>query len=90
VRQGGFVFRSAGDVVGHHDAVRFTTYMVPAAGGPVAWTGFVFLQLGTDGRIRCDISSRTHPPPRCRREPIQGPGQWWRSFCGAARTATPI
>lgn len=54
VQQGGFVFRTAGDAVGHHDAIRFTTYMVPAAGGEVAWTGAIFVQLDADGRIRHD------------------------------------
>ncbi|WET82444.1 nuclear transport factor 2 family protein [Amycolatopsis sp. QT-25] len=52
VEQGGFVFRAAGDTVGHHDAIRFTTYMVPASGGEIAWTGFIFVRLDEDGRIR--------------------------------------
>ncbi|WP_369023136.1 nuclear transport factor 2 family protein [Nocardia cyriacigeorgica] len=51
VEHGGFVFRAAGDAVGHHGAVRFTTYMVPALGGDIAWTGFVFVQLDETGRI---------------------------------------
>lgn len=62
VRQGGFVFRAAGDAVGHHDAIRFTTYMVPAGGGEVAWTGSVFVQLDADGRIRRDYQFGNPPP----------------------------
>ncbi|MER6947558.1 nuclear transport factor 2 family protein [Nonomuraea sp. NPDC000554] len=63
VRQGGFVFRAAGDAVGHHDAVRFTTYMVPAAGGDIAWTGFVFARLDDDGRILQDYQFGDPPLP---------------------------
>lgn len=54
VDKGGFVFRSAGDAVGHNGAITFTTYMVPAAGGDVAWTGRVVVHLAPDGRIRHD------------------------------------
>lgn len=54
VARGGFVFRAAGDAVGHHDVFRFTTYMVPARGGDVAWTGCVVVHLGEDGLIRQD------------------------------------
>jgi ketosteroid isomerase-like protein len=61
VRQGGFAFRSAADAVGHHNAVRFTTFMVPAAGGEVAWTGSVFAELDVDGRIRHDFQF-SNPP----------------------------
>ncbi|ANZ14792.1 ketosteroid isomerase-like protein [Streptomyces noursei ATCC 11455] len=50
----GFVFRYAGDAVGHHDAIRFTTYMLPAAGGEIAWTGFVVVRLDDEGRILSD------------------------------------
>lgn len=63
VAQGGFVFRNAGDTVGHHDTVRFTTYMEPASGGEIAWVGFVFIKLGTDGRIDCDYQFANPPPP---------------------------
>ncbi|WP_240690725.1 MULTISPECIES: nuclear transport factor 2 family protein [unclassified Amycolatopsis] len=59
----GFVFRPAGDAVGHHGTVRFSTYMVPAAGGEVAWTGFVVLELGEDGRIRRDCQFAEPPRP---------------------------
>ncbi|RKT82398.1 Ketosteroid isomerase-related protein [Saccharopolyspora antimicrobica] len=54
VEQGGFVFRAAGDAVGHHDAIRFTTYMAPTRGGEIAWTGFVFVRLDEDGLILQD------------------------------------
>ncbi|MGW4396837.1 nuclear transport factor 2 family protein [Amycolatopsis nivea] len=59
----GFVFRSAGDAVGHHGMVRFSTCMVPAAGGEVAWTGFVVAELGADGRIRRDCQFTEPPRP---------------------------
>ncbi|MFD4862237.1 nuclear transport factor 2 family protein [Streptomyces atratus] len=52
VRDAGFVFRSAGDATGHHDMITFTTYMVPAAGGGIAWTGRTVLTLGENGLIR--------------------------------------
>ncbi|MGH8921812.1 MAG: nuclear transport factor 2 family protein [Actinomycetes bacterium] len=61
VQQGGFVFRSAGDAVGHHNAIRFSTYMVPAAGGDVIWTGAVFVRLDADGRIRHDYQFGNPP-----------------------------
>jgi ketosteroid isomerase-like protein len=54
VAPGGFVFVSAEDVVTHHDAVTFTTHMVPATGGAPVWSGTVFVLLGPDGRIRRD------------------------------------
>ncbi|SDH90964.1 Ketosteroid isomerase-related protein [Sinosporangium album] len=54
VRDGGQRFRAAGDAVGHHGAVRFTTFMEPAAGGDITWTGTVFARLGADGLIRSD------------------------------------
>ena len=61
VQQGGFVFRTAGDAVGHHNAIRFTTYMVPAAGGQVTWTGSVFVRLDSDRRIRHDYQFGNPP-----------------------------
>lgn len=64
VARGGFVFRSAGDAVGHHGMVRFTTQMVPAAGGEAAWTGFVVAELGEDGLIRRDCQFAEPPLPR--------------------------
>ncbi|MFF4415648.1 nuclear transport factor 2 family protein [Streptosporangium sp. NPDC001559] len=62
VRDGGFVFRSANDTTGHHDAVRFTTHMIPAGGGDIAWTGFVFVILGEDGLIRYDYRFTVETP----------------------------
>ncbi|MEV4605062.1 nuclear transport factor 2 family protein [Amycolatopsis sp. NPDC049253] len=52
VRDAGFVFRSANDATGHHDTVTFTTHMIPAAGGDIAWSGRIFLTLGENGLIR--------------------------------------
>ncbi|MFG1853605.1 nuclear transport factor 2 family protein [Actinomadura geliboluensis] len=63
MKQGGFTFRAAEDAVGHHGAVRFTTYMTPAAGGELAWTGFVFARLGDDGRIQQDYQFGNPPLP---------------------------
>lgn len=63
VARAGFVFRSAGDAVGHHGMVRFTTQMVPAGGGEVAWTGFVVAELGEDGLIRRDCQFAEPPRP---------------------------
>ncbi|MDQ7805174.1 nuclear transport factor 2 family protein [Amycolatopsis sp. A133] len=54
VATGAFVFTAADDVVTHHDAVTFTTHMVPAAGGASVWSGTVLLLLDQDGRIRRD------------------------------------
>ncbi|GAA1967234.1 nuclear transport factor 2 family protein [Amycolatopsis minnesotensis] len=51
VRDGGFVFRAAGDAAGHHDSIHFTTHMLPAGGGELAWTGSIFVKLGEDGLI---------------------------------------
>ncbi|MES9507712.1 nuclear transport factor 2 family protein [Streptomyces sp. NPDC000609] len=52
VRDAGFAFRPAGDATGHHDTITFTTFMAPAAGGGIAWTGRTVLTLGEDGLIR--------------------------------------
>lgn len=54
VEGGGFVFQLSSDVVARHGAITFTTVMVPAAGGEIAWTGSVFVLLGPDGRIQRD------------------------------------
>ncbi|MGW5645509.1 nuclear transport factor 2 family protein [Saccharopolyspora sp. NPDC003752] len=54
VRDAGFAFRAAGDASGHHDIITFTTHMVPAGGGDIAWTGRAVVVLGPDGRIRSD------------------------------------
>lgn len=62
VRSGGFVFRSANDATGHHDTVAFTTYMIPAIGGDIAWTGRVFAALDENGLIRYDHQFTVEPP----------------------------
>jgi hypothetical protein len=54
VDDGGFVFEVGDEVNGHHDAAVFTTRMVPATGGDVAWSGIIVLILDEDGRIRRD------------------------------------
>jgi ketosteroid isomerase-like protein len=62
VRDAGFVFRSAGDATGHHDTVTFTTHMLPAAGGTIAWTGRIFLILGENGLIRHEYQYAMETP----------------------------
>ncbi|GAA1705445.1 nuclear transport factor 2 family protein [Fodinicola feengrottensis] len=66
VAGGGFVFRVAADVMAHHDAVTFTTQMVPAGGGDIAWSGSIFLLLDENGRIRRDyqFAPIVHPAVR--------------------------
>lgn len=59
VREGGFVFCAAGDAVSHHDAIHFTTHMLPAGGGEIAWTGSIFVKLGEDGLIVEDYQFAT-------------------------------
>jgi len=54
VKKEGFVFRLSSDVVGHHDALKFTWEMVPAGGGEVAASGTIFFLLSDDRRIRLD------------------------------------
>lgn len=54
VATGEFAFVAVGEVVSHHDAVTFTTHMVPAKGGFPVWSGTVFVLLDQDGRIRRD------------------------------------
>ncbi|WP_328606926.1 nuclear transport factor 2 family protein [Amycolatopsis sp. NBC_00345] len=54
VAAGGFVFVQAGDAVAHHNAVTFSTHMVPAAGGVPVWSGVMFLLLDPEGRIQRD------------------------------------
>ena len=51
VAPGEFVFVAAGDTLAHHDAITFTTHMVPVAGGDPVWAGLIVLLLGGDGRI---------------------------------------
>lgn len=89
VRQGGFVFRAAGDAVGHHDAIRFTTYMVPAAGGEIAWTGFVFVRLGDDGLIRHDYQFGDPPPPGVARGTSPGTRAVVEEFLRRSRQGDP-
>ncbi|WP_433174706.1 nuclear transport factor 2 family protein [Actinoallomurus sp. CA-150999] len=66
VREGGFVFRPAGEPVGHHDAVRFTVEMAPATGGDAVWNGSIFVVLGEDGLIRYDYQFAGDPDPGTR------------------------
>jgi ketosteroid isomerase-like protein len=54
VATGAFVFIAADDTSTHHDAVTFTTHLVPATGGAPVWSGTVFVLLDQDGRIRRD------------------------------------
>ena len=54
VRDGGFLFRAAGDAQVLRDTLMFHWQMVPAAGGPVAAVGLDFLLLAEDGRIAVD------------------------------------
>ena len=61
VRDGGFVFRPASGAAAHHDAVRFTVEMVPAAGGDTVWNGSIFVILGEDGLIRYDYQFAGDP-----------------------------
>ena len=63
VGSGGMLFRSAGDVVGHHDLVVFTVTMGPADGGPDVWSGVVVAALGEDGRIRREHQFANPPRP---------------------------
>ena len=48
----GFVFRSTGDVLAHHDAVTFTWEMLPRDGGEAESIGRDFFVLDADGRVR--------------------------------------
>lgn len=48
----GFVFQAAMETVGHHDVIRFSWDMVPAAGGEAAASGQQFIVLGDDGRVQ--------------------------------------
>jgi hypothetical protein len=54
VAPGEFVFVAADNAAGHHNALRFTTHMVPADGGDPAWTGTVFVLFDDEGRISQD------------------------------------
>lgn len=59
----GMLFRTAGDVVGHHGLVRFTVTMGPANEGPDVWSGFVVVVLDEDGRIRSEHQFANPPRP---------------------------
>jgi hypothetical protein len=52
VKEKGCVFRLRDGVDGHHGTIKLRWDMLPAAGGQVISTGFDFLVLGDDGRIR--------------------------------------
>jgi hypothetical protein len=52
VKEKGNVFRLRDGVDGHHGTIKLRWDMLPAAGGEVISTGFDFLVLGDDGRIR--------------------------------------
>lgn len=54
VKTEGFLFRLAGNVEAHHNAIMFTWEMVPVTGGEVASAGTIFFLLSDDGRIRHD------------------------------------
>ncbi len=54
VKTDGCVFRLSSEVVAHHNAMKLTWDMVPAAGGEVLATGVIFFMLADDGRIRFD------------------------------------
>jgi hypothetical protein len=51
VEEGDFVFRLATEPAAHHGSVLITVEMVPAAGGPPAWSGTVVAFLDAEGRI---------------------------------------
>lgn len=65
VAEGGYEFVPAGDVAAHHDTAVFRVHMVPAGGGPIAWTGTIVLELDGGGRIRRDrqFAVPISPPP---------------------------
>jgi hypothetical protein len=52
VKEKGNVFRLRDGVDGHHGTIKLRWDMVPTAGGETISTGFDFLVLGDDGRIR--------------------------------------
>jgi hypothetical protein len=52
VKEKGYIFRLRDGVDGHHNTIKLRWDMLPAAGGDVISTGFDFLVLGDDGRIR--------------------------------------
>ncbi|UJW35524.1 nuclear transport factor 2 family protein [Saccharothrix sp. AJ9571] len=54
VAPGECAFVPAEDSTHNHDAITFSTHLVPVAGGVPVWTGTVFAQLDDEGRIRRD------------------------------------
>jgi uncharacterized protein len=54
VKTDGCIFKLASEVGAHHNAMKLTWDMVPAAGGEALATGIIFLVLAEDGRIRFD------------------------------------
>ncbi len=50
----GYTFRSRKNAEGHHNGMRFSWDMVPAAGGDVVSIGSEFVILDDHGRIRYD------------------------------------
>jgi len=58
----GFVFKSANNADGHHNAVKFNWRMMPAGGGDTAAVGFDFFVLDEDGRIQSDYQFIEVPP----------------------------
>jgi hypothetical protein len=54
VAEGGYLFRLAGPVDAHHDAIRLRWEMIPARGGTVEAVGQQVLFLRPDGRLRAD------------------------------------
>jgi hypothetical protein len=51
VRDGGHVFRSCRNAVGHHNLVKFNWEMIKTAGGSVEATGSYVLRLDNEGKI---------------------------------------
>jgi hypothetical protein len=49
----GYRFASRGNATAHHNAVKFTWEMVPAAGGEAESVGVDLFLLDEDGRVRC-------------------------------------
>jgi hypothetical protein len=49
----GYRFASRGNATAHHNAVKFTWEMVPAAGGKADSVGVDLFLLDDDGRLRC-------------------------------------
>ncbi|MBV8541158.1 MAG: hypothetical protein JO063_08480 [Pseudonocardiales bacterium] len=54
VATAGFIFRSVGSILYHHNAVKLGWEMVPVAGDDPVATGSAFLLLDDDGLIQAD------------------------------------